>query len=625
MDIKYRSDIDGLRALAIVPVLLFHAGFTSFSGGYVGVDVFFVISGFLITSILLKDIRNNTYTILDFYERRIRRIFPALFAVLLFVLVVAPFALLPDDYNFLPKEVAGALLFVSNIVSWRKSGYFSSDAEERPLLHTWSLGVEEQFYIFAPILLFFIISTLKKKPDLFLLAIFVPSFLLSIFLTEPKPSMAFYLLPSRAWELMAGSLLALNRVPKSRNTSLNELIALVGLFAIVGSVFLFDSSTIFPGYAAALPVFGSVCIIFAAEKTLVGKLLSLKPVVFIGLISYSLYLWHWPLIVFFRNWNLLIEGSGRWLVVAVSLVVATLSWRFIERPFRHRAAFPAKRLYKVSACGLAILMIAGVATWSKGGWPDRFDARTQSFISAHQDFSSARSTCHFGEGVPKTSQYCHFGSAKPTAAVWGDSHGVEISRALGDNNVSLYQITYSACPPALGFQLDVRPDCIAHNQRAINFLEADKDIKVVVMVARYEAYPTSFYNNLNKSAEELMAKGKKVIILGPVPTPGVDVPSSLARGRDPQFTFSNPAYAYIDKYIDPKVVRFMPSSVLCKADKCSMLVQGKPLLFDNNHLSMGSANYVAGYLSQMISQQQNMVSDPKHQAIARNQPNHTDL
>lgn len=618
MDIKYRSDIDGLRALAIVPVLLFHAGFTTFSGGYVGVDVFFVISGFLITSILLKDIRNNTYSILDFYERRIRRIFPALFAVILFVLVVSPFALLPDDYSFLPKEIAGALLFVSNIVSWRKSGYFSSDAEERPLLHTWSLGVEEQFYIFAPILLFFIISTLKKKPDLFLLAIFAASFLLSIFLTEPKPSAAFYLLPSRTWELMAGSLLALNRVPKAKSALLNEGIALAGLLAIVSSVFLFDASTIFPGYAAALPVLGSVLIIYAAEKTLVGKLLSLKPVVFIGLISYSLYLWHWPLIVFFRNWNLLLDDGGRWLVVAVSLVIATLSWRFIERPFRHRAAFPAKRLYKFSACGLAILVAASAATWSKGSWPERFDAQTLSFISAHQDISPARSSCHFGEGVPDTAKYCHFGAAKPTVAVWGDSHGVEISRALGNNNVSLYEITYSACPPALGFQLDVRPDCIAHNQRALDFLKADKAINVVVLAARYEAYPTTFYDNLNRTAEALIASGKKVIIMGPVPTPGVDVPSTLARGRDPEFSFSNPAFANIDKYIDDNVVRFMPSSVLCKEDKCSMLVNGKPLLFDNNHLSMQSANYVAGYLSQTIAKQQGVAISQPQQAMAQN-------
>lgn len=614
MNIKYRPDIDGLRALAIVPVLLFHAGFSTFSGGYVGVDVFFVISGFLITSILLKDIHNSSYSIIDFYERRIRRIFPALFSVILFVLLVAPFALLPDDYNFLPKEVAGALLFVSNIVSWRKSGYFSSDAEERPLLHTWSLGVEEQFYIFAPIILFFIIVKLKRKPDLFLLGIFAASFLLSIFLTGPKPSAAFYLLPSRTWELMAGSLLALNRVAKPRSALLNELIALAGFAAIVGSVFLFNAKTAFPGYAAALPVFGSVCIIFAAQQTLVGKLLSLKPVVFIGLISYSLYLWHWPLIVFFRNWNLLMDSSGRWLVVAVSLVIATLSWRFIERPFRNRSAFPAARLYKTSAVGLAILVAVSAATWTKGGWPTRFSPQTQAFIAAHKDFSPARSSCHFNGGVPETSSYCHFGTEKPTVAVWGDSHGVELSRALGNNHVSLYEITYSACPPALGFQLDVRPNCIAHNQRAINFIEADKAIKVVVMVARYEAYPTSFYRNLNESAEQLMAHGKKVIIVGPVPSPGVDVPTTLARGRDPQFAFNNPAFDNIKKYIDADVVRFMPSSVLCQQNKCNMLVNGKPLLFDNNHLSMASANYVASYLSRTVNAQQQQPSQPQRVA-----------
>lgn len=601
MVIKYRPDIDGLRALAILPVLLFHAGFTVVSGGYVGVDIFFVISGFLITSILLKDIRSGSYSIIAFYERRIRRIFPALFSVVLFVLVVSPFALLPDEYQFLPKEVAGALLFVSNIVSWKKSGYFSADAEERPLLHTWSLGVEEQFYIFAPILLFFLIKKFNRSSALILLVIFLASFLLSILLTHQKPSAAFYLLPSRAWELLAGSLLAFNLLPKTENSTVNELISLAGLLCILAGVFLFDATTPFPGYAAALPVFGSVCIIYAAEKSLVGKILSWKPVVFIGLISYSLYLWHWPLIVFFRNWNLLTDSTGQLMVVAVAIIFAVISWRFIERPFRDRKAYPARKLYKVSAWGFSLLIVATLATFTQGGWPERFSAQTMRYVSAHKDSSAARTQCHFDHGVPQTSQYCHFGPGKPTVAVWADSHGAELSLALGNNNVSLYEITYSSCPPALDFHLDARPDCIAHNARAIQFLEQDKDINVVIMAARYQVYPAqAFYDSFKKTAERLAAHGKKVIIIGPVPSAGVDVPTSLARGRNPGFIFADTSFAQIDKSVDPSITRFMPASVLCEKDRCNMLLNDHPLLFDDNHLSMSSANYLASYLVKLL-------------------------
>lgn len=612
---KYRPDIDGLRALAILPVLLFHAGFTSVSGGYVGVDIFFVISGFLITSILAKDMKENTYSIADFYERRIRRIFPALFTVVLFVLLVSPFALLPDEYRFLPKEVAGVLLFVSNIVSWRKSGYFSSDAEERPLLHTWSLGVEEQFYIFAPVVLFFLLKKQKKSPEWILLVIFIVSFLISVFLTRPKPSAAFYLLPSRAWELLAGSLLAFNLVPATGKKAVNELISLTGLVSILLAIFLFNAKTHFPGYAAALPVFGSMCIIYSAEKSWVGRILSQKPVVFIGLISYSLYLWHWPLIVFFRDWNLLDNIAGRWIVIALSLVVAWLSWRFIERPFRNRTAYPVTKLYKASGWGLSMLVIITAVTFSQGGWPSRFSEQTLRLIAAHQDFSPSRAHCHFDSGLPNVSQYCHFGAGKPTVAVWADSHGVELARALGDKNVNLYEITYSGCPPNINYQPDSRPSCIKHNVRALKFLEENQEIGVVIMAARYEVYPDTIYQNINKAAIRLIAHGKKVIIIGPEPTPERDVPVSLARGSNPRFTFTSSAFGNIAKYIDAKVVRFMPTDLLCKKDQCNMLLQGKPLLFDDNHLSMSSAYYLSGFLKEKIGAPQ---QNPSPQGYAVN-------
>ncbi|HBT5121320.1 TPA: acyltransferase, partial [Klebsiella pneumoniae] len=297
-NLKYRADIDGLRAVAILPVLLFHVGYNWFSGGYVGVDVFFVISGYLITSILVNDIKNNTYSILDFYERRIRRIVPALVFVIAFIIVASPFFLPPENYSFLPKEIIGTLLFISNIVSYLKSGYFSTDAEQRPLLHTWSLGIEEQFYIISPVILFIAFKYLKEKTNLLLVILTIISFFMSVFLSQKHPTSSFYLLHTRYWELSFGSLAAVGVFQGSKKQIYREVLSLVGLLMILVAVFSFTPTTIFPSYNALLPVLGATLIILNAEHTTVGKLLSFRPLVFIGGISYSLYLWHWPIIVF---------------------------------------------------------------------------------------------------------------------------------------------------------------------------------------------------------------------------------------------------------------------------------------------------------------------------------------
>ncbi|MGX2735935.1 acyltransferase family protein [Escherichia coli] len=408
-NIKYRKDIDGLRAVAILPVLLFHVGYSGFSGGYVGVDIFFVISGYLITKILINDINNGTYSLLTFYERRIRRIIPALTCVILFVLIASPLFLAPDNYSFLPKEIIGTLLFASNIVSFLKSGYFSTDAEQRPLLHTWSLGIEEQFYIISPIVLFLSFKYFKSRVGLILSLFAIVSFAFSVILTKNHPTASFYLIPTRYWELSFGALAAAGVFKKAKGRRQNEVLSILGLLLILFSIFTFTSKTVFPGYAALLPVLGATLIILNAEDTLVGKMLALKPLVFIGVISYSLYLWHWPLVVFSHDKYIIDLNLSREMLVVLSILIAWFSTRFIEAPFRNKQSYDRTRIFKYSSVAYSLLFLTSLAIWPLKGWTDRLSDEKAYILSSTKDYSPVRDKCHFSSGVPETTQYCILG------------------------------------------------------------------------------------------------------------------------------------------------------------------------------------------------------------------------
>lgn len=335
---KYRADIDGLRALAVLPIVLFHARVPGLPGGYVGVDIFFVISGYLITKIIFSEIQERKFSVIEFYDRRIRRIFPAFFAMMIFVSVVSYFVLVPYDLRMLGKSILGAMFFASNIVFYSEAGYFSSSSDLKPLLHTWSLGVEEQFYVFFPILICLSMKVGRVASKALLWAVFVASFIACLVLTAKLPAFAFFMLPTRAWELLAGGLLAVGAIPIVSNAKISNAVAVVGLMLIASAVVFFSARTPFPGVAATLPVLGAGMLIYSGPKTFVAQVLGAWPFRFVGKISYSFYLWHWPVIVFYEYWALH-EMSG-WAsvgAIVVSLAMAYLSWRFIETPFRQRA------------------------------------------------------------------------------------------------------------------------------------------------------------------------------------------------------------------------------------------------------------------------------------------------
>jgi len=357
---QYRSEIDGLRALALIPVILFHAGFELFSGGFIGVDVFFVISGYLITSILIEDIEKKRFSILNFYERRARRILPALFLVMVFCIPFAFFWMLPDQIKDFSQSLIAVGLFASNIFFQRKNDYFAPNSEEVPLLHTWSLAVEEQYYFFFPI--FLIAAWRFKKNRVFWVVVIVSiiSFLISELRSNNNVTANFYFTTSRAWELFAGSISAF--IVQKKGIQKNNAFAFLGIAMIVFSIYEYNEEVPFPSAYTLLPVLGTVLLILYASKgTIVAKFLSLKAFVGIGLISYSAYLWHQPIFAFARI--RLNESPSFALMLFLSftsIVFGYISWKYVEKPFRNKEKITQKKIFKASIIGIILFVIIGL-------------------------------------------------------------------------------------------------------------------------------------------------------------------------------------------------------------------------------------------------------------------------
>lgn len=390
--LKYRPDIDGLRCIAVLSVLAFHLSSGRLPGGFVGVDVFFVISGYLISAIVFSEIAASRFSVLAFYERRVRRIFPALFAMLIAVSVVLSVLLLPAEYVTYAKSVFAATTSSSNFFFWQHSGYFDSPTSN-PLLHTWSLAVEEQFYILFPIFLVIIRHFFPQRLKAAVLILFFASLVASEITLLYSSTTAFYMPYTRAWELLLGTIISLGYFPRLRGNLERNAISIVGILMIGYSAFRFNAQTPFPGLPALVPCIGAALIIGAGESgpSLVGRALSWRPVVFIGLISYSLYLWHWPVIVLndlglsvnlsgivSGKWALLLlsQSAKKVMEILVSFVLATLSWRFVERPFRAKPLRVQRRLmFGLSAAVMTVLMLfSGAVTYARG-FPGRFPSR----------------------------------------------------------------------------------------------------------------------------------------------------------------------------------------------------------------------------------------------------------
>ena len=587
----YRKDIDGLRAVAVLAVIFFHAWPHGVTSGFVGVDVFFVISGFLIGGIIFRDVRARKFSFTHFYARRARRILPALFGVVIVFCLFGCFVLDTAEMKELATSSGTALLGISNIKFFLRNEYFDSSSTLLPMLMTWSLGVEEQFYLLFPLLMYGIARWQPAKVAKCLLVIGVLSFICCLWMTLHTPQAAFFLLPARIWELGAGAWLAVRMATAPKQAPrLQQWSGMLGLAMVAASIFLFDAQTNFPGYAALLPVLGTMMLLYAKDSYINRSILSAEGLVFIGKISYSCYLWHWPLMAFARK-IAIGEPSDHVMaiIVILSLVAGYISWRFIEQPFRTNNVSD-RRTVRYYALALVAMLAFTAELKFMDGWPTRVPAAAKSI---EDTIALGRGNCLvlFDVSTLDPSEACNptQGPAHAVALV-GDSHasalGPGLQEVARDHHVRLIQLTKSSCMPFL----DISPYETAHPERtekctafmhaALDRITQDDSITTVVVAAAWSKGPEAMYETstgkrmrekeaidygLPPLLDKIRRSGKRVIVVEDVP--------SFAFSPNRQATGSVfPLRHWIMQRISP-----FPEMIAGKVDRRSpMLIAGSP-------------------------------------------------
>ncbi len=535
--VRYRADVDGLRAVAVLAVVLFHAEL-GVDGGYIGVDVFFVISGYLITQLILKSGREFSLT--EFWERRIRRIVPALTVMLATSLVAAWLFLFPGDLRRFGRSLVAQSLVASNFFFWRDSGYF--DEGVRPLLHTWSLAVEEQFYLVFP-LVFVVARKLSKARLMQLLGVLaLASFAISVYGVYRRPLPAFYLLPPRAWELLVGALLAALPVGALRRTWVNEALSACGLLAILFASVTYSSDMRFPGPAALLPCLGAVAVIAGSSNgsTAVGRLLSWGPLVFIGKFSYSLYLWHWPVLTGAKYLFAPLTSLDVWGLVALSSVLGIGSWKLVEMPFRERRLLPGRSaLFGTAAATTASFLLLGAWFAIGEGAPRPQPPQALRYLEGKSDRGFR---VELGVDDMRAGKLIELGQGAPDApielVVWGDSHAMAVLHMVDilcrERGVRCVGATHSSTVPLLGIPGDgpysLREDAQEYARLLLGFIATER-VPKVLLAALWSGYdPTGelFQRALTETTRALSRTGAQPYVLLDVPYPDFDVPTALA-------------------------------------------------------------------------------------------------
>lgn len=643
---QYRPDIDGLRGIAVLLVVLFHGFPYAAAGGFVGVDIFFVISGFLISTIIMQGIEQHRFSFLDFYVRRIRRIYPALILVLAASLIFGWFALFSEEYELLGEHVAAGAGFVANIIYWREAGYFDVRQDLKPLLHLWSLGVEEQYYLIWPALLVIIWRWVRLVP-LLIGTLLLVSFVLNVSLVNASPDATFYLLPARFWELLLGSMLAYVGLRSGRSPALFGIFqgwltayrklsvdigACVGLLLLCCSVLLIDRTKHFPGWWAALPCVGTVLLIAAGPQAFVNRMmLSQRPLVFIGLISYPLYLWHWPLLSFARILSAsepsrLTKGA----LIAASFALAWLTYLFVERPIRaNKSRRPALVLFL--AC--AVVGGIGLATRMLNGVPDRPTNRNHgdgpALVAEHRkqqrliQASEKWESCSDVEIDQVASGMCSmYGNVNATPiVVWGDSHAGAWSslfyQIAKENNLRVFLLWSGGCPPIVEVR---RTDSVARARGICSSFGTAESVLAALKVIRPEHIFVIGHWGLYTHSSTLEVLGEpaklspaiqqtalqsrlvrtllsasatsSVTVFRSMPVLINDPERALGRGfpLEPTLQEHRTYEAGLDRAIDEAVARgsnirvFDPATSTCK-QSCSATMQNTLLYSDYNHIS----------------------------------------
>lgn len=551
----YRREIDGLRALAVVPVILFHAGFQTFSGGFVGVDVFFVISGYLITTIILAELEQGNFSIINFYERRARRILPALFLVMLVCLPFAWLWLLPSDMMDFSQSVAAVSVFASNILFWRESGYFDTAAELKPLLHTWSLAVEEQYYVLFPVFLMLTWRFGKRWVLVILAVVAVISLALAHRGATATPTATFFLLPTRGWELLVGAFVAFHFSNPNRwhpSKAVSEVGSALGLTLLTYAIFAYSKQTPFPSLYALVPTVGTALIILlATQKTFVGQLLASNVFVGIGLISYSAYLLHQPMFAFARHRSLeepsqLVFG----LLAICAVALACFSWRFIETPFRHKRWMARKQIFAYGFVFSVLFFGVGSVGYILDGNIGKVSADPKYLDLMHRmrgNYGLAEAC----EGSVSEAPDCRTND-EPEVLLWGDSYAMHLAQGFvaSNPNIKMMQTTVSQCAPVLGIApataIFGARNCIDGNDYALHLLQTKPSIKYVILgspsflktnsslVDRTGALLDKNYDveaDFVRTIEAIKATGAKPIIFAPPPSTGIDIGQCLLKAN----------------------------------------------------------------------------------------------
>jgi len=690
--LPHRADIDALRAVAVTLVIAFHYGIGGISGGFIGVDIFFVISGFLIGGILDRELAEGRFSLVQFYERRVRRIFPALFAMLGASAMAASLWLFPADMQRFAMSAAAAALFWSNIFFNATSGYWDAASASKPLLHTWSLAVEEQFYLVFPLVLFAMRGWAPRWRMAVLGVMAVLSFGASVWAVAAAPTTAFYLAPYRFWEFLLGAGLAILSSPNvssrarldwlrhlvygrdpgptwtseqwlsgvrvshpllragcspGMTANFTSAIAFLGLAIIAFSALTLSPASAFPGPGAVLPCLGAVLLIAAGAENAVSRALSWRPIVFVGLISYSLYLWHWPVWVFASH---LLARAPQGLevagCVALTFALSVLSWKFVEQPFRRKEALPRKPLFALAGAAMAALcLFAGVALATKG-LPGRFDAKVVAIAVVEAPRAPER--C-FGVAPKDVSvqRLCGIGAENQPASfvLWGDSHAEAIltpvaAIASRHHRRGLFAGSPS-CVPLVGVDRYDVPECRAFNDRVLAMILRHKEITTVILMARWgkAAQGTAYGNEgngfvaigddkaqalkpsdnaaifargLKRTIAALRADGRQVLLVGPVPEIGWTVPQVLARlEMEHKPVVLPPARQFYEREAAvlplfhamatrKGVTAVYPHQYLCRNGHCAVRKDGIPLYRDEHHLSEYGAKELEPLLDQAI-------------------------
>lgn len=560
----HRADIDGLRAIAVLAVVAFHAT-KRISGGFVGVDVFFVISGFLISGTILNLLNHNSFSFTDFYVRRIRRIFPALLLVLFCSWLLGWLVLGPSTYALLGWHMVAGVGFFSNILLYSESSYFDPSHTSKPLLHLWSLGIEEQFYLVWPWMLIFA-RKFKLRVHVFIFILLVGSFIVNISGVHSNPVGTFYLPLSRFWELLAGALLAyhlhhfgaLDSKLSSTvfqlgkiSVSLRSLSSVLGLLLIVASIFVVDESSSFPGWWALLPTLGAMLLIASGSSAWINRtILSNKWMTAIGLISYPLYLWHWPLLTFARMTSIGMDQPRLTTLSMVSLafLLSALTYRLVEKPLRYSVIWKPNQVAKLLLGGMILLGSLGALTYFQNGWSSRYPQAARTILDYQFDFreSFRNHRCLLsGSEVDFAAECASVKAGVPILMIWGDSHGAMLYRALDSvaplEGLSVAQFTSSSCPPILDFDKKDRPLC-----RGINdgIFKRIVELRPATVVLAHD-WPQSVLENslvkLPATIQLLRSAGvQRIVLVGPVPHWGMPLSAKVVRFIQSENTINVP-------------------------------------------------------------------------------------